>query len=132
MEVGEKTKLFRYFTTVRDLKELDELVKHNKLLQPGDIVIVEENRYSYMICANNNYILASKVPQYVDKISIVHRFNIGDKVKLLNNKEIEILDIYYSLLEELEYYTSKYVGDSNILKKCCFEVEGNASTEDIK
>ena len=56
MEVGEETKLFRYFTTVRDLKELDELVKHNRLLQPGDIVIVEENRYSYMICANNNYI----------------------------------------------------------------------------
>lgn len=132
MEVGEETKLFRYFTTVRDLKELDELVKHNRLLQPGDIVIVEENRYSYMICANNNYILASKVPQYVDKISIVHRFNIGDRVKLLNNKEIEILDIYYSLLEELEYYTFKYVGDSSILKKCCFEVEGNASTEDIK
>jgi hypothetical protein len=132
MEDIEETKLFRYFTTVRDLKELDELVKYNKLLQPGDIVIVEENRYSYMICADNKYILASKVPQYIDKISIVHRFNIGDKVKLLNNKEIEILDISYSLLEELEYYTFKYVGDSNILKKYCFEVEGNASTEDIK
>lgn len=102
----------RYYNKVFNAYQLEELAK-SPFIQVGDVVELDSKFYVF---SNTNKFDLLSVNDNYSTCSFAHKYNIGDKIKLIcvdsTEKEVEIINIVYSVAEERAYYV---VNDNNSL-----------------
>lgn len=108
--------IYRYFCTVTSKEEI-EYLSNNPFLKPLDFIYCKEDNNYYVYEEKTNYSqygeiesvhgefrVISRGNQFGEQVRFFHRLNIGDTLKLKEDKSGTVIDVKYSMrLKDVTY-----------------------------